>query len=64
MFILYVFLDIVKVNGGFKQQAMLVAHNRIEMERRIFALAGLLARLIANLTIGYQSVKALLMNPV
>ena len=37
---------------------------RIDLEWWVFALAGLLALFIANLAIGYQSIKASLMNPV
>ncbi|WP_435353046.1 ABC transporter permease [Emticicia sp. SJ17W-69] len=37
---------------------------RIDISWWIFALAGVLALLIAFLTVGYQSVKAALMNPV
>ncbi|GAB2790558.1 ABC transporter permease [Rhabdobacter roseus] len=38
--------------------------NRIDLEWWIFALAALLAITIALLTVGYQSVRAALMNPV
>jgi ABC-type antimicrobial peptide transport system permease subunit len=37
---------------------------RIQISWWIFAAAGALAVLIAFLTVGYQSVKAALMNPV
>ncbi|HEX5169800.1 MAG TPA: FtsX-like permease family protein, partial [Cyclobacteriaceae bacterium] len=37
---------------------------RINLEWWMFALGGLLALVIANLAIGYQSIKASLMNPV
>lgn len=37
---------------------------RIEIQWWMFALAGLLAVLIALLTVSFQSVKAALMNPV
>lgn len=37
---------------------------RINMEWWMFAAAGMLAFLIANITIGYQSIKASLMDPV
>jgi putative ABC transport system permease protein len=37
---------------------------RVNIEWWVFALAGVLAILIALLTVGYQSVKAALMNPV
>jgi putative ABC transport system permease protein len=37
---------------------------RINLEWWVFALAGLLALFIANLAIGYQSIKASSMNPI
>ena len=37
---------------------------RTDIEWWMFALAGLMAIVIANMTIGYQSVKAALKNPV
>lgn len=60
----WAFILAAPVAGWAMQQMLDGADYRIELSWWIFALAGVLALIIAMLTVGFQSVKAALANPV